>query len=206
VLIDEAGPPNVRVESLRAGLALDAGRKPVFVLAADGVTIGTHVHETLDLSTPDAIADTAGVILGNVADAILDQLGPSGDAVRILLGCRHLPDIRKCRPSKSPRSSGIRLARCRTWQSVVRDHAAAIPSIITTFRDLIADAADAGGVVSGTGTTADPWRVGVPGRSTCSRGPTAPRCRSGRNPRSRSTRSVNDARWSRPRARGRGRD
>ena len=164
VLIDEAGPPNVRVESLRAGLALDAARKPVFVLAADGVTIGTHVHETLDLSTPDAIADAAGVVLADVADAILDQLGPSGDAVRILLGLSS--------PVGHPEIAAIGVAAflqdplgavAGHWHSVVRDHAAAIPAIITTFRDLVADAAAASGAVAGTGTPADPWRVGIAG-------------------------------------------
>jgi hypothetical protein len=164
VLIDETAPTRLRVETLRAGLALDAARKPVFVLAADAVTIGTHVHDTLDLSTPDAIAEAAGVVLADVADAILAQLGPGGDAIRILLGLSS--------PAGHPEVPAIGVvaflqdplaAVAGHWQSMVRDHPAAVPSVIATFRDLVADAADAGGAVSGTGTPADPWRVGIAG-------------------------------------------
>jgi hypothetical protein len=45
----------------------------------------------------------------------------------------------------------------------VRDHAAAVPAIIATLRDLVADAAEAAGVVDGSGTEADPWRVRIAG-------------------------------------------
>lgn len=164
VLLDEVGPPHVRVETIRAGFAIDGGRHPVFVLAADGVTIGTHVHNTLDLSTPDAVADVAGVVLDDVADSILSQLGPAGDGVRVLLGLSApaghpaVPTVSVSAFLQDPLG-----AVAGHWQTVVHDHADAIPAIITTLRDLVADAAEAADVVAGAGTPVDPWRVGLAG-------------------------------------------
>jgi hypothetical protein len=164
VLLDQAGPPAVRVETVRAGFAMDASRKPTFVLAADQVTIGGHTHDTLDLSTPDAIADAGGAVLGDIADEILGQLGTAADAVKILLGFS--------KPPGHPEVSTIDLAGFLSdplgviatyWQAVVHDHPSAIPAIVTTLRDLIADAAEAGGSVGGSGTVNDPWRVGLAG-------------------------------------------
>jgi hypothetical protein len=164
VLLDEAGPPRVRVETVRVGVAIDAERRPAFVLAADQVTIGSHVHETLDLSTPDAVADAGGTILGDVAGEVLDRLGPAADAVRTLLG--FVPPAGH--PGVPTLDFGAFLqdplgAVAEHWQAVVRDHAAAIPVLITTVRDLVADAAHAGAAVAGAGTAADPWRVPIAG-------------------------------------------
>ena len=164
VVLDQPGPPAVRVETVRAGLAIDAARKPTFVLAADKVTIGTHTHDTLDLSTPDAIADAGGAVLGDIADEVLGQLGTAADAVKILLGFS--------KPPGHPEVSTIDFAGFLSdplgavagyWQAVVHDHPSAIPAIVTTLRDLIADAAEAGGAVGGSGTVDDPWRVGLAG-------------------------------------------
>ena len=164
VLLDEPGPPVVRVETVRAGFAIGAAHKPTFVLAADKVTIGSHTHDTLDLSTPDAIADAGGVVLGDVADEILAHLGSAADAVKILLGLAAPPG----HPEVGTIAFGAFLsdplgAVAGHWQSLVHDHAAAIPAVITTLRDLIADAAKAGQAVAGSGTTGDPWRVGLAG-------------------------------------------
>ena len=160
VLIDQP----VRIETLRAGVALDEQRCPTLVIAADTVTIGGHIHETLDLSTPDAVADAGGVALGDIADEVLDRLGPASDAVRSLLGLAspvghpEVPTLDVGRFLQDPLG-----AVAEHWQGVVRDHAVAIPSLIGTLRDLIADATAAGGPVTGTGTSDDPWRVQLAG-------------------------------------------
>jgi hypothetical protein len=164
VLLDEPGPPAVRVETVRAGFALNASRKPIFVLAADKVTIGSHTHDTLDLSTPDAIADAGGALLGDVASGIFAQLGTAADAVKILLGFSAPPG----HPEVSTIDVGTFLSNplgavTAHWQALVHDHAAAVPAVITTLRDLIADAAAAGEAVGGSGTAADPWSVGIAG-------------------------------------------
>ena len=160
ILIDEAGPPAVRVETLRAGVALDEQHRPTIVVAADKVTIGSHQHDTLDLSSPDAVADAGGVVLGDVADEVLDRLGPAGDAVRALLGLDH--------PAGHPEVPTLDVGRflqdplgavAEHWQTVVRDHPVAIPALLETLRDLMADAAGAAVDVEGTGTKDDPWRI-----------------------------------------------
>ena len=160
ILIDEAGPPAVRVETLRAGVALDEQHRPTIVVAADKVTIGSHEHDTLDLSSPDAVADAGGVVLGDVADEVLDRLGPAGDAVRALLGLDH--------PAGHPEVPTLDIGRflqdplgavAEHWQTVVRDHPVAIPALLETLRDLMADAAGAAVDVEGTGTKDDPWRI-----------------------------------------------
>jgi hypothetical protein len=164
ILLDQAGPPAVRVETVRAGFALSAARKPTLVLAADKVTIGTHTHDTLDLSTPDAIADAGGVVLGDIADEILGQLGAAADAVRILLGLSaplghpEVPTIAFGAFLSDPLG-----AIAGHWQTLVHDHPAAIPAVVTTLRDLIADAAEAGAAVDGSGSAADPWHLGLAG-------------------------------------------
>jgi hypothetical protein len=164
VLLNEAGPPAVRVETVRAGFALNASHKPIFVLAADKVTIGGHTHDTLDLSTPDAIADAGGAVLSDIADEIFGQLGTAADAVKILLGFSAPPG----HPEVPTIDAGTFLsdplaAVTAHWQGLVHDHVAAVPAVIATLRDLIADAAAAGEGVSGSGTAADPWSVGIAG-------------------------------------------
>ncbi|HEY2172769.1 MAG TPA: hypothetical protein VGH85_03055, partial [Mycobacteriales bacterium] len=86
-LVTISGPPYVQVGALRAGLALDGDRRPVLVLAAERVDVGTdqptaHHHVVLDLTSPDALAE-----VGEEAVAgILGGLGPAGTAVNVLLG------------------------------------------------------------------------------------------------------------------------
>ena len=67
----------VAVGALRAGIGLDASRRPVFVLAADRVTLGPAAspatHAVLDLTSPDVLADVGGealsAVLGNLVAA-----------------------------------------------------------------------------------------------------------------------------------------
>src|SRR5205807_2172881 len=75
-----------KVDDVRVGVTLDSDRRPNFLLAADGVVINGHTYPTLDLSSPDAIAEVAGTVLGNVVSDLLAQLGPIGTAIGMLVG------------------------------------------------------------------------------------------------------------------------
>jgi hypothetical protein len=80
----------VQVGALRAGVALDAGRRPVFVLAADEVVLGPSgspaKHAVLDLTSPDALAEVGGQALSGVLGDLITHLGPPGVALSELLG------------------------------------------------------------------------------------------------------------------------
>src|SRR5205814_8015318 len=85
-LVDVPTPEHVRVGSLRAGLTLDADRRPALVLAAHDVTIADHVYAVVDLTNLHTLADVAGSAVGDVADHVLGLLGPAEDALRALFG------------------------------------------------------------------------------------------------------------------------
>jgi large repetitive protein len=156
-----AGDPGV--DAVRVGIELDEARRPVLLLAADGVTIAGNQYASLDLSSPDALAEAGGTILGDVASDLLDQLGPAGDALRALLGLEPpvghpgVPTIDVAAFLQDPLA-----ALQQHWRTVLRDHAAAVPTLLATVRGLLADAG-AAQAVAGTGTADDPWRFGLVG-------------------------------------------
>ena len=163
-LLDVVGPPALHVDSLRAGFGLDAQRRPTLLLAADGVTIAGHDHATLDLSSPDAIAQVGATVFNDVADEVMGRLGPAADAVRVLLGLTPPPG----HPTVVPLAIGSFLqdpiAAIRGyWAALVHDHADAIPAVLTQLRDLIADRAGAALGVTGNGNAAVPWQIALAG-------------------------------------------
>ncbi|GIK95841.1 MAG: hypothetical protein BroJett029_00500 [Alphaproteobacteria bacterium] len=156
------GDPSV--EAVRVGIALDGTRRPIPVLAADGVTIGSNHYDTLDLSTPDAVVETLGTVLSDVVDDLIGQLGPVGDAIQVLLGLSP--------PPGAPTVPTVDLATFLSnplaavgghWRSLLRDHADAVPEILDTLRSLVADAAAAIPPITGSGTEPDPWRMPLVG-------------------------------------------
>jgi hypothetical protein len=80
----------VQVGALRAGVALDPGRRPVFVLAADRVVLGPTdspaSHHVLDLTSPDALAQLGGQALSGVLGTLIANLGAPGGALSELFG------------------------------------------------------------------------------------------------------------------------
>ena len=152
------------VDRLVVGFTLDGAGKPNLRLAAEHVTIGGHLHEVVDLSTPDALAQAAGTVLGDVADALLGQLGAAADAVRVLVGLRA--------PAGFPAVPTLDLAHFLAdplgavagyWRTLVDQHPDAVPALLAVLRDLLADASRAADAVSGAGTEDDPWRVPIVG-------------------------------------------
>jgi large repetitive protein len=153
-----------QVDCVRVGITLDQARKPNFLLAADSIVIAGHQYPTLDLSTPDAIAQSATTVLGNVVDGLIAQLGPIGDAIRLLLGLTAPPSAPGATLLDIAAFLHDPLAAVRTyWRGLLRDHPAAIVDLLTSLRDLISDASQAVIAVSGSGTEADPWRLPIVG-------------------------------------------
>ena len=83
-------PPRQRLRSsdaVRIGLALDPTRRPVAIVAADGVTIGTQsTFPTLDLTSTDALMDVAGAAVDIVVDGLIARLGPFAESAKVLFG------------------------------------------------------------------------------------------------------------------------
>jgi hypothetical protein len=155
------------VQAVRIGLTLNDARRPTFLLAADGVTIGSRFHETLDLSTPDAIAEVGGTLLSDVIADLLGQLGAVGEALRLFLGLTAPPSDPGVTLVELPAFLGDPLGAVRGyWRALLRDHAAAVPDILTSLRDLLADDSRAATAVAGAGTEEDPWRVPIVGPIT----------------------------------------
>ena len=90
-IVSVSSPAMVTVGALHAGLGLDDGRKPVFVLGAERVDVGKdaahlHHHDVLDLTSPDALADVGAETLDAVVAGMLGGLGPAGTAISMLIG------------------------------------------------------------------------------------------------------------------------
>ena len=164
-LIDVGGAAPLKVESLRAGFGLDAQRRPVVLLAAEKVRIGTApVQAVLDLSSPHAIAESASTVLDTVADQILSRLGPAVGAVRVLLGLSApagFPAV-PVLPLTEFLQDPLRAVKGH-WTTLLRDHRDAVRSVLAELRDLLADTARAAIAVTGDGREDDPWIVALAG-------------------------------------------
>ncbi len=157
-----SGDPGI--QAMRAGLALNAARKPVPVLALDNVTIGSNSYPVLDLSSPDAIAETGTTVLANVISDLLAQLGPPGTAISVLLGIEApaaapgLPELDLAAFLADP------LAAVRAhWLTLLTSHLPDVPQVLAVLRGLLAEASLAADPVTGTGTKADPWAISLVG-------------------------------------------
>lgn len=156
---------NVRVESLRAGLSLDGQRRPVFLLAAEKVTVGSAPEVSrLDLSTPEALAQAGGTVLDTVAGQVLDFLGPALGAVRVLLGLSAPAGHAEVPVQTLTAFIQDPLGAVRAhWAGLVQDHRNAVPVVLEVLRDLIAEQAATLLAVQGTGRVDDPWQVPLAG-------------------------------------------
>jgi hypothetical protein len=159
-----AGAAGVQIDAMRIGVALDGQRRPVLVLAADGVTIAGRPYGTVDLSSPEAVAEAGATILSQVVDDLLDRLGPVGDVVRLVLGVTPPPGF--------PGAPTLDLAEflrdpvgavAARWRALLAGDPLAVRAVLEPLRDAVADAGVAGDAVTGTGTEADPWRVPLAG-------------------------------------------
>jgi hypothetical protein len=153
------------IDALRFGLSLDQDRRPVATLALVNVKIGTHpAYPLLDLSSPSAVIESAGQVIGDVVDQVLASLGPLGNALRTVLGLSVPSGIPGLSPGNLAGFLHDPLGAVRDyWRDLIVNHAAGVPLVLAPIRDLIADQAVLATVVTGTGTPADPWRIALVG-------------------------------------------
>ncbi|MGE0100786.1 MAG: DUF6603 domain-containing protein [Blastocatellales bacterium] len=156
-VLDLTNPTVARADTLRVGFALNAERKLNFVLAADGVVLGTHQYATLDLTSPDAVMDAVGNTVGDVLNDLLGNLGAALPAVRLLIGLDAPAGVA---PVTIANLMADPVAACGNyWQSLIAAPPSAMASVLETVRNALADATRAASSIQGTGTAVDPWRV-----------------------------------------------
>jgi hypothetical protein len=157
-----AGDP--QVDGLRVGVTLDAARRPNFLLAAEGVVIAGHTYPSLDLTSPDSLAEVAGTVLGNVVNDLLASLGPIGTAIGMLMGVTA--------PPSAPGATTLVLATFLHdpvgairgyWRGLLHDHPSGVVDLLSTLRDLLSDASQGAVAISGAGTDVTPWRIPIAG-------------------------------------------
>ena len=151
------------VDAIRFGLTLDQSRRPMATLALLNVKIGSHpAYPVLDLSSPGAVIESAGQVIGDVVDQVLGALGPLEGTLRIVLGLSVPPGIPGLSPTGLAGFLGDPLTAVRSyWRELILNHAVGVPQILTPLRDLIADQGTVPVPVSGTGTPDDPWTIAL---------------------------------------------
>ncbi|MDM0042714.1 hypothetical protein QTH89_26070 [Variovorax sp. J22G21] len=160
-VLDVAGPPVARADTLRIGFALDGDRHLNFVLAADGVVLGAHTYPTLDLTSPDAVMDAVGNTVGDVATQLLGNLGGALPAVRLLIGLDAPAGVAAV---TLPALMADPLAAIAGyWRALVAAAGNAAATVLAELRNALADAGSAASAILGTGIALDPWRVPLVG-------------------------------------------
>ena len=163
-IVSVSSPAMVTVGALHAGLALDDGRKPVFVLGAERVDVGKdaahlHHHDVLDLTSPDALADVGAETLDAVVAGMLGGLGPAGTAISMLIGLTPPP-------SRAGDASWPVLSAPAFVADPVGAVAAFLSSVValggTGLADLLSvlpGLLGSGAAGTGTGTADRPWTL-----------------------------------------------
>lgn len=156
-VLDVTNPTAARADILRVGFALDPARRLTFVLAADGVVLGTHEYPTLDLTSPDAVMDAVGNTVSDVATQLLGNLGGVLPAVRLLIGLDAPAGVT---PITLTALMSDPVGACGGyWRDLIAAPAGAATTVLAELRNALADASDAVSAILGTGTALDPWRV-----------------------------------------------
>ncbi len=148
------GSPSVG--SLRAGVVLDAARRPAFTLTLHDVTFNGRVHPILDLSSPDAALDAAGDVVGDALVTALDGLGAAGSLAAALLGLAPPAGVTALDPVAvlADPFGAIR----GYWIDLVAS-ASGLADVVAAAAELLTGTAVA---VPGGGTPTDPWRIDLP--------------------------------------------
>jgi hypothetical protein len=163
-IVSVSSPAMVTVGALQAGLALDDGRKPVFVLGAERVDIGKdaahlHHHDLLDLTSPDALADVGAETLDAVVAGMLGGIGAAGTAISVLIGLTP-PASRAGDPSWPALSAPAFVADPVSAVAAFVSSVAALGG--TGLADLLSvlpGLLGSGAAGAGTGTADQPWTL-----------------------------------------------
>lgn len=150
--------PAVSAERLRIGFALDAQRRPTFVLAADTVAIGSHAYDVLDLTSPDALTELAGAAASETVGGIASSLlGGLGSTVQALLGIGNAPGMSAPVIPLTELAVDPVGALAAHWRLMLAGHRGDVLVALQALRTALSQGA--AGAVDGTGTPADPWRL-----------------------------------------------
>ena len=156
----------VKVGALRAGVGLDAGRRPVFVLAADRVVLGPvatpTTHAVLDLTSPDALADVGGQALSAVLGNLIAGLGSAATTVSEVLGLSvpssfggtNWPTIDAAALIANPINAWLSFQ-----QAVLALGTQAFADLLSSIATLLGKPA----VANAAGTDTDPWIIAAAG-------------------------------------------
>ena len=155
-VLDLTAPTVARADTLRLGFALDGQRRLNFVLAADGVRLGTHDYPTLDLTSPDAVMDAVGNTVGDVASLLLAGLGDALGVVRQLVGLDAPAGVTQV--TVAALMANPMGAIGGYWQQLVGVPAGAA-AVLGALRRALMDASAEAASVLGAGSAADPWRL-----------------------------------------------
>ncbi|MEO6525022.1 MAG: DUF6603 domain-containing protein [Gemmatimonadaceae bacterium] len=155
-ILDVTNPTVARADTLRVGFAVNAERKLTFVLAADGVVLGTHEYPTLDLTSPDAVMDAVGNTVSDVANQLLGGLGGALPTVRLLIGLDAPAGVTAI--GLAALMSDPAGAVTTYWRDLVAVPSA-MTSVLAQLRTALADASAVGSAILGAGSLIDPWRV-----------------------------------------------
>ncbi len=150
--------PNVAIDTLAIGFGLDAGRRPVLVVALENAVVFGTTHARLDLTNPDAVAAAAASAATDALAEVLGNLGPAGDLIGVALGWEAPAGAGAGYPRLDLIAFlGDPLGRLRAhWEDVLANHAADVDAVLAQLRALITGDATPGAVTGG-GTDADPW-------------------------------------------------
>ena len=159
-VLDVAAPTVARADTLRLGFAIDTARRLNFVLAADGVQLGTHSYPTLDLTSPDAVMDAVGNTVSDIASQLLAGLGDALGIAQQLLGLD--PPAGVTAVTLPALMANPVDAVAGYWQQLIATPASA-SEVLGELRSAIADASEAVSGVQGSGTADDPWRLALIG-------------------------------------------
>jgi len=165
-LVDTTAPDGsaVVVGALEAGLALDAGGRPVLVLATLGVTVGAREYPVVDLTMPDAVLEVVQGALDGVVDDLLATLGDSREAAALLalLGLRRPAGLPAAAPW--PHAAGLTAFFTDPLGALTAFHAAVLAaSDWGTLLGELAALLGGGGAaaITGAGAEGDPWTAAV---------------------------------------------
>ncbi|MDB5750809.1 MAG: putative transcriptional activator SRCAP-like protein, partial [Ramlibacter sp.] len=159
-ILDITDPTVARADTLRLGFGLDAQRRLNFLLAADGVRLGTRDFATLDLTAPDAVMDAAGGAVEDIANELLAGLGDTLGLARQLLGLD--PPAGLGAVTLAALMVDPVAALAGYWRQLVANPAAAT-TVLSALQHALADASQPASVVAGSGSEADPWRLPLVG-------------------------------------------
>ena len=148
----------VEIGSVHVGVRLDDLARPAFALTLHDVDISAggapRHHELLDLSSPDAALDAVDDVIDDALGSALDALGQAGQLVKQLLGIEPPAGVNEISIVDIVTDP---LNTIRAYYAELIGDADAMREVLATLQGLLTGVT--GGVVTGTGSLVEPWRV-----------------------------------------------